>query len=320
MDSPCGLVVNVYALRSGDRVALVDTGFSHTADQVAEGLAELDLSPGDVTDVLYTHTHVDHMGGGVALAGRWRPAEWTWEGSEPAFGDWYAHAERARTPEGWPVGPVDASRADDPLVVQMRSKPRNPLRVAGDGRLADPRGVAFGEVVEVGELSFTCVDARGHDPFHCAWFEADRGWLFSGDVVLAVPTPLVARTGDCPGTWLGTLERWERELDVSWLLPGHGLPTRLFGPSLARSRASLARVYDAVSRRLGSGEVVDLLSLTRRVLPRDPSRYAARSSAVMSTLETLLMTLQRMGVVERVSGDRWRRVSEVPPMEALVRA
>jgi glyoxylase-like metal-dependent hydrolase (beta-lactamase superfamily II) len=53
---------------SGDRVVLVDTGFGTSESPVFHGgrllesLATLGLAPGDVTDVLFTHLHFDHVG------------------------------------------------------------------------------------------------------------------------------------------------------------------------------------------------------------------------------------------------------------------
>lgn len=326
IDSECGLVVNVYVLRDGGDVALIDTGFPHTTAQIEEGLAELQLALSDVTDVLYTHTHIDHMGGGVALDAdpRWSPRQWIWEGTAPAHEDWYAHVEAIRSPPSWPVGfAVGPQRAEERAVRAMVSKPYTPLRVAGDGVLRGAEGVAFGEEVRVGGLRLVCEDGRGHDPRHCAWRVAGRGWFFSGDVVLAVPTPLVARMGDCPVTWLRTLARWEGRTDLSWFLPGHGMPTRLIGPSIARSRASFARVYEAVTDRAATGSAFDAFDVLQTLLPGDASRYAARSSGVLATIHTLLLLGASAGWVLPSGGPgalRWTEADGFPDLEAFVRA
>ena len=317
LDSPCGLVVNVFVVRSRRQVALVDAGFPHTADQLNEGLEEIGLSPAQVTDVLYTHTHSDHMGGGVALANTWNVRDWVWEGTTPAMGDWRAHHEQTRTRPGWPIGFLDAGRRADPLVVEMLAKPTSPIDLPAGGALHDPRGVAFGATVSIGDLEFVCVDARGHDPYHAAWYEPTRRWLFSGDVVLAVPVPLVRDMGDQLGAWLTTLERWERSLEVEWLLPGHGMPTRLFGPSIARARGSLEALHSELCRHLRQTEGADPLAVVRSVLPRDPSRYAARSAILLANVETLLAALEEREVIERCDAARWRAAGELPALHAL---
>jgi glyoxylase-like metal-dependent hydrolase (beta-lactamase superfamily II) len=257
------------------------------------------------------------MGGGAAAHGRWSPREWIWDGVQPYVDDVFGHIEAWRTPPEWPRDIVSPDDAHDPLVVEILGKPRTPVRTAAAGKLGDPRPVAFGEVVTLGPWALECVDARGHDPLHCAWYERSRGWLLSGDTILATPVPLVASMGDSVGQWLATLDRWERELEVSWLLPGHGMPTRLFGASLERSRSWLGRLHEAVRAQLAEREVVGALDVTRAVLPRDGSRFAARSAIVLATTDTILRELTMLGVVEEVAQGRWRAHRAVPDLDAL---
>lgn len=57
-----------YLIRSDDRVVLVDLGFGPTqvptwkSGEFLHSLKQLDVSPADVTDVLFTHLHFDHIG------------------------------------------------------------------------------------------------------------------------------------------------------------------------------------------------------------------------------------------------------------------
>jgi glyoxylase-like metal-dependent hydrolase (beta-lactamase superfamily II) len=57
-----------YLIRSDDRVVLVDLGFGPTqvptwkSGEFLNSLKQLDITPGDVTDVLFTHLHFDHIG------------------------------------------------------------------------------------------------------------------------------------------------------------------------------------------------------------------------------------------------------------------
>lgn len=58
---------NVTLLRRGDRLAIFDVGsgsnFMPTAGRLLDSLAEADVDPGDVTDVIFTHAHPDHLWG-----------------------------------------------------------------------------------------------------------------------------------------------------------------------------------------------------------------------------------------------------------------
>lgn len=60
---------NVTLLRRGDRLAIFDTGsgpnFVPTGGLLLEGLEEVGIDPADVTDVIFTHAHPDHLWGVV---------------------------------------------------------------------------------------------------------------------------------------------------------------------------------------------------------------------------------------------------------------
>src|SRR4051812_3966435 len=50
-----------YLVLTGERRVLVDTGY--TPDTLVQGLAEIGWQPSDITDVVLTHLHFDHIGG-----------------------------------------------------------------------------------------------------------------------------------------------------------------------------------------------------------------------------------------------------------------
>lgn len=58
---------NVTVFRKGDRLAIFDVGsgpnFVPTAGKLIENLAETGIDPADVTDVIFTHAHPDHLWG-----------------------------------------------------------------------------------------------------------------------------------------------------------------------------------------------------------------------------------------------------------------
>lgn len=74
------LALRSMVVETNGRVVLVDTGFgtkqsdkffSHFGifggEGLVEGLASLGYKPADITDVIHTHLHYDHCGGGIAL-------------------------------------------------------------------------------------------------------------------------------------------------------------------------------------------------------------------------------------------------------------
>ena len=68
------LSLNCMLVQAGDRRILIDTGYGARADnpavgRLAEGLAELGLSAGDIDLVVVSHPHGDHIGGATTGAG-----------------------------------------------------------------------------------------------------------------------------------------------------------------------------------------------------------------------------------------------------------
>jgi glyoxylase-like metal-dependent hydrolase (beta-lactamase superfamily II) len=59
--------VNVFLLRSGDGLALIDTGPPGCAGDVLAEVEALGFTPSDVHDIVATHAHYDHTGSLAAL-------------------------------------------------------------------------------------------------------------------------------------------------------------------------------------------------------------------------------------------------------------
>jgi glyoxylase-like metal-dependent hydrolase (beta-lactamase superfamily II) len=67
-DGGIELALGGFLVRTGDRVVLVDAGAGridndrYHGGRLLESLAALDVTPDDVTDVIFTHLHFDHVG------------------------------------------------------------------------------------------------------------------------------------------------------------------------------------------------------------------------------------------------------------------
>ncbi len=89
--------VDALLVRTGGRILLLDTGYgAKNGGTLIASLARAGVQPGDVTDILLTHSHGDHVAGMVTTDGklafpnatvRMAKAEWAWmqaqDGAKP---------------------------------------------------------------------------------------------------------------------------------------------------------------------------------------------------------------------------------------------
>lgn len=92
-DDRLTLSVNALLVRAGKRVILIDSGLGPAAHgALMASLGEAGVAPDEVTDVLVTHSHFDHVGGLAGADGkpafpkaviRMSTAEWAWMKNQP---------------------------------------------------------------------------------------------------------------------------------------------------------------------------------------------------------------------------------------------
>lgn len=159
---PC----NVTLLRNGDRTVLFDVGagpgFMSSAGRLPEALATLDLTPDDITDIIITHGHPDHLWGILD------------DFEEPLF-------VNARIM----MGAQDHAYWTDPATATSIGEARASF-FAGASRRLSILGDAVA-LIEDGEDVLPGVTARltpGHTPGHMSFVvEGDRPAMVIGDAI-----------------------------------------------------------------------------------------------------------------------------------------
>ena len=200
-----------YLLRGRDAAALIDTGLG-----VAPLLPVVRalIGPLPVT-VLTTHVHWDHIGG------------------HGAFSDLAVHEKEAPWLRRFPLPPeaVRAALTAQPCTFPAGFSAEQYRVFQGEPR----RLLRDGQVLDIGGRRLTVLHTPGHSPGHCCFLEAERGWLFAGDLLYAGSLDAFYPTTD-PVQYRQSVRRVQK-LGPVRLLPGHH---RLDLPANLASRAAAA--------------------------------------------------------------------------------
>ena len=205
--------VNLHMVVTDDGVLLVDTGLPGRASAVLEALGRARREVGDVTHILVTHQHMDHVGGLAELKRR----------------------SGAR---------VVAHALDVPVITGARRPALTRLQRLVGLLVKDPEPAPVDEVLTAdGPVSVPGIRAfhtPGHTPGHVSYLlDRSGGVLFAGDAagggkVRSTPRAMT----DDPAAARASVARLA-ELDFDVAVFGHG--SAVVGRAVDRFRALAAR-------------------------------------------------------------------------------
>ena len=196
-----GADCHIYALDTGDGLALIDAGVGLGMDLVLENLARDGLDPARIRDVFVTHYHVDHagaLGGWRRLTGARVRAS---AAAAPAIRDGDADVVGLRLAQAGGYYPADYEL--EPCLVDAE--------------------FTGGDRIGIGRLTITPVDSPGHCTGHAVFLVegGERSYLFSGDCLFWGGTIILQNIPDCSiPDYATTMERLDG-LTFDALLPGH---------------------------------------------------------------------------------------------------
>ena len=183
-----------YLLNGSDRSLLLDTGLGIC--DIREAVCRLTSLP--VTAVA-THIHWDHVGG------------------HQYFPNFYAHREEL----DWLGGKFPLSQKTIQNMVVDRCDLPEGFDVSGytvfQGTPA--RLLKEGDTIDLGGRRVEVLHTPGHSPGHMCFWEAERGYLFTGDLVY-LDTLFAYYPSTDPEAYLTSLEK-VAALPVKRVFPGH---------------------------------------------------------------------------------------------------
>lgn len=215
-----------YLLIGSTRAVLIDSGLG-----VANIKSVLDTLTSLPVAVLTTHAHWDHIGG------------------HKYFDDICVHeAETEWLAEKFPL-PLQAvkdnltrSPCDFPpdfKIDEYEIFKRNPTRILRDG-----------DFIDLGSRTLKVIHTPGHSPGHCCFWEKDKGYLYSGDLIYCGCLDAFYPTTD-PVAFMHSVDKINH-LKIKRILPAHH--TLEVSPELVTKTAdAFHSIYQQGKLKQGSG-------------------------------------------------------------------
>ena len=218
---------------AGDKPVLVNTGYGSDLARTEGLLAERGIGPADLSLVVNTHHHSDHVDGNAGLQGR--------HGAPVAAHRWEAEMVNSRDPEA-----CSARWLDQPYRVDV------PL--------------SEGDEIDAGGVRLEVLHTPGHTLGHLSLWEPEERVLILGDAAHADDVAWINPYREGAGAIGRAMESVERlaGLKARWACSGHG-------PAVVEPERALAAVRERYEGEARVGRLARLQA-DRGLRPDDPRR------------------------------------------------
>lgn len=290
--------ISSYVIVDGETAAIIDPGTAgDPGKDTLEFVRDLGLNPkSDITTILCTHGHPDHIGGAGIL--------------KKATGASILIHEDDAVLLSEPAEFIK-SRLRLDLAGRMSMKiDRGPLRVNYHPVEPD-RLIDHGDVITIGDTRIRVIHTGGHSAGHCVFYDSERKVLFSGDEVNNFPNDPRKFYVDLSGSLAikrSSLESLQK-LNVEFLLPSHDVSHMLgeVGLQFREVADGVLQFQDNVLSHLTSRGEADIEQLIfdiqqARSIPIPTDAY----SLFTTTLEVCLKDLSRAGLIRRNDKGIWK--------------
>lgn len=295
LPNPLGEPTNVY-LFWDERPTLIDAGHNAPSSYAAleTCLKQLGLQEEDVSQVIYTHPHLDHIGGSIFFPPSTLQISYQGALKGPRGYFAYVKAWQQMVPYFAAKYPELTEELEEPSVEALIKA--NFTASAAQVRVGVE--VKEGEEISLGKNILQVFFAPGHNLYHLLLYAPAQRLLFGGDFLLAHGPAVINLSGGDPRAYQKSLTRFQAEikkgLKIKQVLPGHGTP--FFDPlgaveaALERLKKQCLKVTGAL--RGGPKTIREIISFFFG------GEYKAFPGTALGVVDTFLTCLIEEGLVD----------------------
>lgn len=254
-------LANIVLVRTDEGNVIIDTGMSPARSRPAKA-ALLEKAPGDIVAVIFTHSHIDHVGGANVFADESTPI-WATDSLTEHFLKQYGEFAKAEITRGSrqfgervPITELPCSSLGRRADIALATK---------TGAMLPNKTFSGRTVFEVGGLSFELIEAHGETADQLFVYIPELKALFPGDNYYAAFPNLYSIRGTSPrpvNDWIRSLDAMRR-FAPEHLVPSHTNPVsgvEEVRTALTHYRDGIQWVRDRVVQGANDGLPLDQLS------------------------------------------------------------
>ena len=258
-------VANVFLIID-EELMLIDAGpySDGNSEKLYFALKKLGFAIGDIARIIYTHSHPDHMGGGIGLDEYkgirhciyWEAKKWVEQ-----------YGEYVRSVKAIAKNIFYEQLALHPEVMNIYFDVIDHFWNLSFGEIEINDALHEGDVISTGKFKFKVISTPGHSPWDISLWEEENALLFSGDFLLGKSSTL---TGGFNGfgsdliAYASSIKKIDEYLDkTKCIFPAHGPAITSFA-SLTGSLLSIVeerenKIFKTISQK--SSTLMDLMNV-----------------------------------------------------------
>jgi len=242
----------------GRKKLLIDTGlnFPEAYQALLRGLSEAGTKPEELTEILLTHFHVDHVG----LIPRFKEASKNVKLSiHRVEAELSKHMSRESEENMQSMETfLEVNGAPSSIAIRLqRFHPAFFTPQAYQELATTALPLEDGQEISIGKYNFRVIWTPGHSPGHICLYEPSLKTLFSGDHLLPTITPHIAQfmeNMDPLTDYLHSLDKIEK-LEVDVVLPAHEEAFANHHERIKQLKDHHKRRLDEIMNGLGAGNL-----------------------------------------------------------------